>query len=105
MISPERSAAISILEMEVGFTDVVLKSTDELWQMIFKTTDCYAGYYRDNILNDGKPWRKIKEEIQNSGTTAELMNIYNQHPKLQKHKPFLDCLTARKKKLLKKHTV
>lgn len=100
MLNPERSAAISILEIEVGFTDVVAKSTDELWQMIFKTTDCYANYYKDNILNDGKPWRKIKEEIQNSGTTAELMKIYNQHPKLQKHKPFLDCLTARKKKLI-----
>ncbi len=99
-ISSERDAAISILELELGFTDAASKATDELWQIIFKNTECYASQFTDNILNDGTDWKRINNGIKYSKSIGQLKNIYNRHPKLQEHKPFLDCLTARKKKLL-----
>jgi len=99
MPDPERAAAISIIEQELGSIETDSRSTQDLWQIIFFNTECFASQFRENILNDGKPWHQIAGDIKHSTSINDLKNIYNHHPKLQKHKPFLDCLTARKKKI------
>jgi hypothetical protein len=101
MISPERSAALYICTEELGLTNIDHIDTDELWQTILKTHDSYARWIEGHTLNDGKPWWQIRLAITTAPGIEELMKIYNSHPKLQKHKQFLEYLSKRKKQILK----
>lgn len=107
----ERLAAESICLEELGYKARPEDTTEQLWSFITHTTECFAGWApwkEKHILNDRQPWSSIKQEIFNSGEVQQLITIYNDHPKLQKHKQFLGTLSFRKNQInakVKKSTI
>ncbi len=100
-LNSERDAAIGILITECGITPDETAETRDLWELVFINNLCFAGQFKDNIFNSGKPWKVTLNEIHRAHSIAQLKQIYQQHTKLQTHPQFLAELTGRKKRILR----